>query len=127
MVMGLRVVNIAQARKMMNFTNAIVHLTNGTFLQSSKDKWALKTKGKGWEGFWIPFRDQSSKKNQKMDLQRKVSPTDIGVGCDIIMFAIHGGGMVVGDALMFLGNYRAWMKELQTKHNIKIGVLSIEY
>jgi hypothetical protein len=35
--------------------------------------------------------------------------------------------MVMGDALMFMGNYRAWMKELQLKHNIKIGVLSVEY
>ncbi|KAF9896132.1 hypothetical protein BX616_008072 [Lobosporangium transversale] len=35
--------------------------------------------------------------------------------------------MVMGDALMFLGNYRSWMKELQLKHNIKIGLLSIEY
>ncbi|KAK3809151.1 MAG: alpha/beta hydrolase fold-domain-containing protein [Benniella sp.] len=128
LVMGASVLNVAQARTMMNLSNnLIVHLKNGTFLQSSKDKWALKVKGKGWEGFWIPFRDQSSKEKQKADLKKKASPTDIGAGCDIVMFAIHGGGMVMGDALMFMGNYRAWMKELQLKHNIKIGVLSIEY
>lgn len=38
-----------------------------------------------------------------------------------------GGGMVMGDALMFLNSYRAWMKILQQKHNLKIGVLSVEY
>lgn len=35
--------------------------------------------------------------------------------------------MVMGDALMFLSSYRAWMKVLQQKHNLKIGVLSVEY
>jgi len=35
--------------------------------------------------------------------------------------------MVLGDALMFLGNYKAWMKEMQKNHNLKIGVLSVEY
>lgn len=35
--------------------------------------------------------------------------------------------MVLGDALMFLGNYKAWMKEMQKSHNLKIGVLSVEY
>jgi hypothetical protein len=35
--------------------------------------------------------------------------------------------MVMGDALMFLNSYRAWMKVLQQKHNLKIGVLSVEY
>lgn len=35
--------------------------------------------------------------------------------------------MVLGDALMFLGNYKTWMKEMQKNHNLKIGVLSVEY
>jgi hypothetical protein len=35
--------------------------------------------------------------------------------------------MVVGDALMFLTNYRAWMKEAQVSHGMKIGVLTMEY
>lgn len=35
--------------------------------------------------------------------------------------------MVLGDALMFLGNYKAWMKEMQKNHSLKIGVLSVEY
>ncbi|KAG0216743.1 hypothetical protein BGX31_000494 [Mortierella sp. GBA43] len=128
LVMGASVLNIQQSRTMMSLSvDTVIHLSNGTFLQTSKDKWALKTKGQGWEGFWIPFRDQSTKARQKMDLERKVSPSDIGSGCDIVMFAIHGGGMVMGDALMFLGNYRAWMKELHAKYNIKIGILSVEY
>lgn len=35
--------------------------------------------------------------------------------------------MVLGDALMFLANYRSWMKGMQKNHNLKIGVLSVEY
>ncbi|KAF8923436.1 hypothetical protein BGZ58_002955 [Dissophora ornata] len=113
---------------MMAFSsNVSAHLNSGTFRQSSKEQWATKVKGQGWNGFWIPYRDQSSKEKTKMDLKNKVSAADIGAGCDIVMFAIHGGAMVMGDALMFLSNYRAWMKELQIKHNVKIGILSVEY
>ncbi|KAG0369438.1 hypothetical protein BGZ54_009944 [Gamsiella multidivaricata] len=127
LVMGTSVLNIAQSRKMMDVSNAVVHLRNGTFRQKSKDQWATKVKGSGWEGFWIPFKDQSSKEALKRDLQKNPTPADVGTDCDIIMFAIHGGGMVMGDALMFLGNYRAWMKELHTKYNIKAAFLSVEY
>ncbi|KAG0054880.1 hypothetical protein BGZ83_010218 [Gryganskiella cystojenkinii] len=127
MMMSLRVLNVAQSRKMMNFSNAIVHLRTGTFKQSSKDQWATKVKGQGWEGFWIPFKDQLNKDRLQQDLAKKHTAADIGTGCDIVMLAIHGGGMVLGDALMFLGNYRSWMKGMQKNHNIKIGVLSVEY
>lgn len=74
----------------MNFSNSIVHLKTGTFLQSSKDKWATPVKGQGWKGFWIPFKDQVNKDQLKKDLSKKHSVTDIGSGCDIVMFAIHG-------------------------------------
>ncbi|KAG0340405.1 hypothetical protein BG000_012053 [Podila horticola] len=124
LMMSVKVINVYQARKMMDFTTAITHLRSGTFTQKSKDQWATKVKGKGWEGFWIPFRDQL---NKTKAAPPKVSAADIGAGCDIVMFAIHGGGMVLGDALMFLGNYKAWMKEMQKNHNLKIGVLSVEY
>ncbi|KAF9955169.1 hypothetical protein BGZ72_003976 [Mortierella alpina] len=127
LIMSIKVVNIAQARTLMSIANGISHLRKGTFTQSSKDQWATKVKGKGWEGFWIPFKDQLNKTQMKQDLAKKVSAADIGAGCDIVMFAIHGGGMVMGDALMFLGNYRSWMKEMQKNHNLKIGVLSVEY
>ncbi|KAF9897348.1 hypothetical protein BX616_005755, partial [Lobosporangium transversale] len=66
-----------------------VHLANGTFRQSSKDQWALKVRGQGWEGFWIPFRNHASKQQLKSDLQRKITEADIGKDCDIVMFAIH--------------------------------------
>ncbi|KAG0208156.1 hypothetical protein BGX28_000771 [Mortierella sp. GBA30] len=127
LIMSVKVLNINQARKMMDVANAVVHLKNGTFRQSSKDQWATRVNGKGWEGFWIPFKDQLDKKKLKEHVKEKVSIADIGAGCDIVMFAIHGGGMVMGDALMFLGNYRSWMKEMQKNHNLKIGVLSVEY
>ncbi|KAF9576711.1 hypothetical protein EC968_005484 [Mortierella alpina] len=125
--MSLKVVNLTQARELTALNNAIVHFRNGTFRQSSKDKWATKVRGKGWEGFWIPFKDQLEKTKLKQDLAKRVSVADIGAGCDIVMFAIHGGGMVVGDALMFLRSYQSWMKEMQKNHHLKIGVLSIEY
>ncbi|KAF9387072.1 hypothetical protein CPC16_007252 [Podila verticillata] len=123
LMMSVKVINIYQARKMMDFTTSITHLRSGTFTQKSKEQWATKVKGKGWEGFWIPFRDQLN----KTKATPKVSGADIGADCDIVMFAIHGGGMVLGDALMFLGNYKTWMKEMQKNHNLKIGVLSVEY
>ncbi|KAI1316121.1 hypothetical protein EDD11_010435 [Mortierella claussenii] len=127
LVMGGSVLNVAQSRTMMSLSNDYVHLQNGTYRQSSRDQWAKKVQGKGWEGFWIPFKDQSSKERLKLEHQKTFSNADIGAGCDIVMFAIHGGGMVMGDALMFLANYRAWMKELQFKHHLKVGFLSVEY
>ncbi|KAF9094608.1 hypothetical protein BGX23_001862 [Mortierella sp. AD031] len=127
LMMGGSLLNVNQSRNMMNFSNAFVHLRTGTFLQSSKDKWATPVKGQGWKGFWIPFKDQLNKDQLKKDLEKKHSAADIGSGCDIVMFAIHGGGMVMGDALMFLNSYRAWMKVLQKDHNLKIGILSVEY
>ncbi|KAF9356799.1 hypothetical protein BGX26_004713 [Mortierella sp. AD094] len=127
LVMGVDILNIYQGRTLMNFTVQYVHLKHGTFLQSSKDQWATKVHGKGWKGHWIPFKDQSSKKSLQAAHQAKTSVADIGAGCDLVVLAIHGGGMVMGDSLMFLTNYRAWMKELQSKHGIKIGLLSVEY
>ncbi|KAF9933850.1 hypothetical protein FBU30_004246 [Linnemannia zychae] len=126
-LMGGSILNVAQSRALMNFTTGVIHLKTGTYLQSSKDKWATPVKGQGWKGFWIPFKDQVNKDQLKKDLAKKWTVDDIGSGCDIVMFAIHGGGMVLGDALMFLSNYRAWMKVLQQKYNLKIGVLSVEY
>ncbi|KAF9431585.1 hypothetical protein BGZ76_000106 [Entomortierella beljakovae] len=126
LVMGIKVINIKQARTVMRLTCDFVHIKNGTYLQSSKDQWATKVQGNGFNGFWIPFKDQSSKKSTQAALKAKTSPSDIGAGCDVVILAIHGGGMVVGDALMFLTNYRAWMKEAQ-KQGVKIGVLSVEY
>ncbi|KAG0374242.1 hypothetical protein BGX24_010648 [Mortierella sp. AD032] len=127
LIMGGSVLNIAQSRTMMSVSNSVVHLKSGTFLQSSKDKWATPVKGQGWNGFWIPFKDQVDKQQLKKDMEKKYSVNDIGSGCDIVMFAIHGGGMVMGDALLFLSSYMAWMKVLQQKHNLKIGILSVEY
>lgn len=90
LMMGGSVLNVAQSRTMMNFSNSIVHLKTGTFLQSSKDKWATPVKGQGWKGFWIPFKDQVNKDQLKKDLSKKHTVADIGSGCDIVMFAIHG-------------------------------------
>jgi len=87
LMMSVKVINIHQARKMMEFTTSITHLRSGTFSQKSKDQWATKIKGKGWEGFWIPFQDQL---NKTKAASPKVSAADIGAGCDIVMFAIHG-------------------------------------
>ncbi|KAF9202197.1 hypothetical protein BGZ49_007610 [Haplosporangium sp. Z 27] len=127
LIMGLDVVNIDQGRKLMSLSLDFQHLKKGTYLQSSKEKWATKVQGENWNGYWIPFKDQSSKASLKAALKANTPSTDIGAGCDLVVFAIHGGGMVMGDAFMFLANYRAWMKELQIKYGIKIGVLSVEY
>ncbi|KAF9356445.1 hypothetical protein BGX26_005253 [Mortierella sp. AD094] len=127
LIMGLKVINLNQGRKLMNLMVDFVHLKNGTYLQSSKDKWASKVNGQGWNGYWIPFKDQSSKKSLQTAFKSKTSSADVGAGCDLVVLGIHGGGMVMGNALMFLANYRAWMKELQISHGIKIGVLTIEY
>ncbi|KAF8974840.1 hypothetical protein BGZ46_009666, partial [Entomortierella lignicola] len=124
LIMGLDVINVKQGRVLMNFAVDNVHLKNGTFRQSSRDKWAIKTQAAGWNGYWIPFKDQSSKEKLKDALNQKTS-TDVGEGCDLVILGMHGGGMVVGNALMFLANYRAWMKELQISHGIKIGVLTM--
>ncbi|KAG0315751.1 hypothetical protein BGZ99_007281, partial [Dissophora globulifera] len=127
LIMGDKIFNVAQSRAMMSESNKTVHAKNGTLAQADKDKWALKVEGQGWNGFWIPYKDQSSEERLKADLEKKLSPVDVGAGCDIVMFAIHGGGMIYGEALMFLSNYRSWMKELQVNHKIKIGFLSVEY
>ncbi|KAG0010437.1 hypothetical protein BGZ80_001479 [Entomortierella chlamydospora] len=127
LIMGLEVINLKQGRKLMNLLLEMGHLKNGTFLQSSKDKWATKVNGQGWNGYWIPFKDQSSKESLQAALKTNTNSADVGAGCDIVVMGIHGGGMVMGNALMFLANYRAWMKELHIRHGIKIGVLTIEY
>ncbi|KAF9104415.1 hypothetical protein BGX27_010105, partial [Mortierella sp. AM989] len=88
LIMGLKVLNISQARAAMILTLDYVHLKNGTFRQSSKDKWAANAVGEGWSGYWIPFKDQSSKKNLQDALKTKPS-SDIGSGCDLVVLAIH--------------------------------------
>ncbi|KAF9991719.1 hypothetical protein BGZ79_004082, partial [Entomortierella chlamydospora] len=125
--MSPKVLSVRQGRALMNLSLQFVHLKHGTFLQSSKDQWATKVQSEGWKGYWIPFKDQSSKKNLQAAHKVKTSIADIGVGCDLVMLFIHGGGMVKGNALMYLANYRAWMKELQIKYGVKIGILTIEY
>ncbi|KAF9403087.1 hypothetical protein BGX21_007098 [Mortierella sp. AD011] len=125
--MSPKVLSVRQGRALMNLTLQFVHLKHGTFLQSSKDQWATKVQSEGWKGYWIPFKDQSSKKNLQAAHKVKTSIADIGDGCDLVMLFIHGGGMVKGNALMYLTNYRAWMKELQIKYGVKIGILTIEY
>jgi hypothetical protein len=89
-MLGGSILNVAQSRALMDLSNSVVHLENGTFLQSSRDKWATPVKGQGWKGFWIPFKDQVDKKQLKKDLAKKYSVEDVGSECDIVMFAIHG-------------------------------------
>ncbi|KAF9422517.1 hypothetical protein BGZ94_008557, partial [Podila epigama] len=125
LIVSFKVTNIRQSRVLMNHSSSVHHFYTGTYTQKSKDKWATKVDGEGWTGFWIPFQDQVNM--TKSVVHPKLTVADIGAGCDIVIFAIHGGGMVLGDALMFLPNYRSWMKQMQQTHNLKIGILSIEY
>ncbi|KAF9152695.1 hypothetical protein BGX21_005055, partial [Mortierella sp. AD011] len=89
LIMGLEVVNLKQGRKLMNLLLEMGHLKNGTFLQSSKDKWATKVNGQGWNGYWIPFKDQSSKKSLQAALKANTNSADVGAGCDIVVMGIH--------------------------------------
>ncbi|ORY05036.1 alpha/beta-hydrolase [Basidiobolus meristosporus CBS 931.73] len=124
LVMGGRVLGVMQARKVLRLTNRVVEARTGTLSQSSKDMWANKVSGKGWEGYWIPFKDQIHFR----DVQKNQAHiTDIGVGCDVVFLAIHGGGMIMGNALMFLHCYISWMKVIQKKHGLKVGFLTVEY
>ncbi|ORX98457.1 alpha/beta-hydrolase [Basidiobolus meristosporus CBS 931.73] len=124
LVMGGRILSVMQARKMLLLTNKMVEARTGTLSQSSKDMWANKVSGKGWEGYWIPFKDQI---HHQVPEKSQDHVTDIGVGCDVVFLAIHGGGMVMGNALMFLQCYKSWMKVIQKKHGLKVGFLSVEY
>jgi hypothetical protein len=90
LIMGVKVLNVRQARKMMSIACDFVHLKNGTYLQSSKDRWAIKVHEEGWSGYWIPFKDQSSRKNENIALNAGHTSTRIGEGCDLVVLAIHG-------------------------------------
>ncbi|KAF9972099.1 hypothetical protein BGZ73_004816 [Actinomortierella ambigua] len=120
--MGVKTLSIPQARGVLNISNFVVALRHGLATQKSKAQWAHPVDAPGWRGYWIPYREE--KLNGPVP---KPSVQDIGTNCDIVMLAIHGGGMVMGDARMWLPNYKTWIKLLREKYNIKIGILSVEY
>ncbi|KAG0241447.1 hypothetical protein BGW41_005905 [Actinomortierella wolfii] len=120
--MNAKLLSIHQARKLLTITNFIVGLQYGVSTKRGKAKWAHPVQAPGWEGYWIPYREE-----KLQGPVRKATVEDIGKECDIVIFAIHGGGMVMGDALMWLANYKNWIKLMREKYNIKIGILSVEY
>ncbi|KAF9161632.1 hypothetical protein DFQ26_004360 [Actinomortierella ambigua] len=120
--MGVRFVSIHQGRNMLTLCNFVVALRYGVATEKRRAQWAHPVAAPGWKGYWIPYREA-----KVQGPIRKAGVEDIGSHCDIVMFFIHGGGMVMGDARMWLPNCMAWIKLLREKYNIKIGILSVEY
>ena len=123
--------SIRQYRSFMRAAVGLVQWRAGLGSVAKRAKWATDVKGEGWHGFWIPFQDQlSSDKGKAKDSSAKpFNPKDVpvGSGCDVVVLAIHGGGYIDGNGLMFLNYFKNWMKSAQEHQNVRIGVLSIEY
>ncbi|KAG0245516.1 hypothetical protein BGX31_007309 [Mortierella sp. GBA43] len=115
--------SIAQYRSFMRTAIGMVHFRAGLGTVARKARWATKVQGEGWDGYWVPFQDQLGKASATFN------PGDVplGSGCDMVVVAIHGGGFIEGDALMFLHTFKSWMKSAQKDHNLKIGILSVQY
>ncbi|KAF9919629.1 hypothetical protein FBU30_010723 [Linnemannia zychae] len=123
-------VSLRQYRLFMSTCQKMIDFRTGLGSEAKRAKWAALVQGQGWKGYWIPFQDQddlmANKKNKNEEANVPKS-TPVGGGCDIVLLAVHGGGFVDGQAQMFLDYFRKLMKSVQQNHNIKIGVLSVEY
>ncbi|KAG0234668.1 hypothetical protein BGW42_006288 [Actinomortierella wolfii] len=123
LVMGGKVLPIHHARKMLKLCGAGGRIKSGLLTEKARAQWAHPVAYPGqWRGYWIPYREQKLKGPVP-----KIATADVGTGCDIVMLAFHGGGMVMGDALLWLPNYKQWIKLMKEKHGIKLGILTIEY
>ncbi|KAF8940584.1 hypothetical protein BGZ58_005742 [Dissophora ornata] len=128
---GIECLSIRQYRSFMRTAVGLVLWRAGLGSEAKRAKWATEVKGEGWSGVWIPFQDQlSSDKGKVNGLSAKpFNPKDVpvGKGCDVVVLAIHGGGYIDGNALMFMSCFKNWMKSAQEHQSVRIGVLSIEY
>ncbi|KAF9350285.1 hypothetical protein BGX26_011499 [Mortierella sp. AD094] len=126
---GIECLSIPQYRSFMRIAVRAVQFQDGLGTEARRAKWATKVGGEGWSGYWIPFQDQSKKGKSFSKAEGVRSPSDIplGSGCDIILLAVHGGGFIDGDALMFLAFFKTLMKRVQQKQNVRIGVVSVQY
>ncbi|KAF9434735.1 hypothetical protein BGZ76_007532 [Entomortierella beljakovae] len=126
---GIECLSIRQYRKFMKVVVGTVQLKDGIGTKPKKAKWAAKVEGEGWCGYWIPFQDQSKQSRNPSRSTPTTNPSNIplGSGCDLLLLAVHGGGFIEGDALMFLEFFKRLMKQVQLEQNLMIGVLSIQY
>ncbi|KAF9997807.1 hypothetical protein BGZ79_008494 [Entomortierella chlamydospora] len=125
---GIECLSIPQYRSFMKIAVRAVQFQDGLGTEARRARWTTKVGGEGWNGYWIPFQDQLKKKSFSKS-EGVGSPSDIplGSGCDIILLAVHGGGFIDGDALVFLAFFKTLMKRVQQKQNVRIGVLSVQY
>ncbi|KAF9970432.1 hypothetical protein BGZ73_006858 [Actinomortierella ambigua] len=123
LVMGGQVLPIKHARKALKFCGSGAAIQEGVYTKKGIAQWAHPVAYPGqWRGYWIPYREEKVK-----GPIRKMATADVGLDCDVVMLAFHGGGMVMGDALLWLPNYKQWIKLFKEKYNIKIGVLTVDY
>ncbi|KAF9963690.1 hypothetical protein BGZ65_000895 [Modicella reniformis] len=120
--------SIAQYRSFMRTSIRVIHFRAGLGTAVKRAQWATKVHGDGWLGYWIPFQDQLKTGVVKKE-QKAFDPSEVplGTGCDVVVLTIHGGGFIEGHALTFLHAYKDWMKSAQKEHNLRIGILSIQY
>ncbi|KAF9111075.1 hypothetical protein BGX27_005445 [Mortierella sp. AM989] len=126
---GIECLSIRQYRSFMKTAVRAVQFQNGIGTEARRAKWATKVEGREWSGYWIPFQDQSDNSKSSSKTGSTCSPTDVplGKGCDVVLLAVHGGGFIDGDALMFLAFFKNLMKSIQLKQNVRIGILSVQY
>ncbi|KAF9585167.1 hypothetical protein BGW38_003630 [Lunasporangiospora selenospora] len=117
--------SVNQARQILEYTVDLTAHSAGLYTEESKNKWAAKVQTKDWEGYWVPFQDQLNSKEPKEPLTLGLS--DVGKASDFVILYIHGGGMVSGNARMYLRSFKTWMKTIQEKYNFKLGILTVEY
>ncbi|KAF9573347.1 hypothetical protein EC968_008617 [Mortierella alpina] len=112
--------SVRQYRAFMSTALSLVEWRAGLGSEVKRAQWAVPTRGEGWHGYWIPFQDQKNASTVIGDIP-------LGTGCDIVVLASHGGGFMTGHALMFLNYFKKWMKSAQENHNVRIGIVSVEY
>ncbi|KAK5816756.1 Alpha/Beta hydrolase protein [Linnemannia elongata] len=123
-------ISIRQYRLFMSTCLKMIDLRAGLGSEAKKAKWATHVQGQGWQGYWIPFQDQVNpvaavkKGKEEVNIPKT---TAVGSGCDVVLLAVHGGGFIDGNALMFLDYFRNLMKSVQQTQDVKIGILSVEY
>ncbi|KAF9543389.1 hypothetical protein EC957_000899 [Mortierella hygrophila] len=126
----IETVSIRQYRLFMSTCLKMINIWAGLGSESKRAKWATHVQGQGWQGYWVPFQDQLNPVSAIKKGEAEVNipkATVVGSGCDIVLLAVHGGGFIDGNALMFLDYFRKLMKSVQQAQDVKIGVLSVEY
>ncbi|CAG8599943.1 7461_t:CDS:2 [Cetraspora pellucida] len=100
-------------RLIFNFTGVVEQIENGMYMGEQRNKWCRRLKGgDGWDGYLIA-------ENAKTE--------DVGENADMIILYAHGGGYIVGQALVSLVIFVRWIEAWKISHGANTHIVSLEY